>query len=360
MKQLTYISSCALVLSLLVLVGCQKQELPYEDSNTPIFEVRGTIGNEELVVVAGDNNAYMYTSTKLVNGVRVFTGELSDGETSIEFGLFDGNIDTPNSTPEVDLQNVVLEFARRYHDPLAILDMASIVPNQNGTHVEWYINGSFAGSGEIAIYEPGKYDVCAHVTFLTGQTEQLCDEIILGYQRNANCNIDLSLGQNAIDADINPNGEPVQNVEWFLNDSSIATGMSLNYPITYGIGNKLTAKVTFANGVVREKSCFIDGTDPSQWISDFSVFEYGSTPSITPQDYQARLIIQKDGKTYRSVQADNEGSTITLLSLEPYEDNANGNSTYKAVLQIEGVVMEMSTEKMIPVNFTTAIGVEVP
>jgi len=362
MKQLTYISSCALVLSMLALVGCQKEDFPNEDPiNAPIFEVHGTLGNDALDIVAGDNNAFMYTSTKIKNGVRVFTGELSDGETSVEFGLFDGNIDIPNSNPEVDFQNIVLKFARRFNDPLALLRMEDIVPNGNGTHVDWYVNGSFAGSGQISIYEPGKYDVCAHVTFLTGQTEQLCDEIILGYERNANCNIDLDLSQGDINAQLNTNGDPVQSVEWFLNDSLVGTGLILNESITYGIGNELTARAVFANtGVVREKSCFIDGTDPTQWISDFSVFEYGSTPSVDPQDYQARLIIQKDGKTFRSIEAENQGSTITLLSLEPYENNANGNQTFKAILQVEAIVMEMSTEKMLPVNFITTVGFEVP
>lgn len=361
MKQLTYISSCALVLSILALVGCQKEEFPNEQQpSTPIFEVHGTIGNDALDIVAGDNNAFMYTSTKIKNGVRVFTGELSDGETSVEFGLFDGNIDIPNSTPEIAIQNTVLKFARRFNDPLALLRMEDIVPNGNGTHVDWYVNGSFAGSGQISIYEPGKYDICAHVTFLTGQTEQLCDEIILGYERNANCNINLDLSQNYIDAELNATGAAIQSAEWFLNDTLVSAGIDLVYPYTYGTGNKLTARVIFDNGVVREKSCFIDGTDPTQWISDFSVFEYGSTPAVDPQDYQGRLIIKKDGKTFRSIEAENQGSTITLLSLEPYENNANGNQTYKAVLQVEAIVMEMSTEKMLPVIFTTTIGFEVP
>lgn len=362
MNRLTYISSCALLLSLLAVVGCQKQEFPNEQpGNDPIFEVHGTIGNDALDIVAGDNNAFMYTSTKIHNGVRVFTGELSDGETSIEFGLFDGNIDKPNSIPEIDIQNTILKFARRYYDPLALLRMEDIVPNGNGTHVDWYVNGSFAGSGQISIYEPGKYDICAHVTFLTGQTEQLCNEVILGYERNANCDIALDLSQNNINADINTN-DSIESVEWYLNGNPVSSGsgFGLNYPFATTAGNKLTAKVTFVGGVVREKSCFIDGTDPTQWISDFSVFEYGSTPSVDPQDYQARLIIRKDGKTFRSIEAENQGSTITLLSLEPYETNANGNQTYKAVLQVEAIVMEMSTEKKIPVNFTTTIGFEVP
>jgi len=360
MKRLTNISSYALLFGLLTLVGCSKQELPHQEDSTPIFEVHGTLGNSSLDLVAGDNNAYMYTSTKVHNGVRVFTGELNDGETSIEFGLFDGNIDIPNSIPQIDLQNTVLKFARRHNDPLAVLNMESIVPNQNGTHVDWYVNGSFAGAGMISIYEPGKYDICAHVTFLSGQTEQLCDEIILGYERNANCNIALDLSQGYIDAEINTTGEPVQSVQWFLNDTLISTGLDLAYQLSYGIGNKLSAQVTFDNGVVREKSCFIDGSDPTQWISDFSVFELGSVLSIDPQDYQARLIIKKDGKTYRSIEAENIGSTITLISMEPYQDNSNGNNTYKASFQVEGIVMEMSTEKLIPVSFTTTLGIEVP
>ncbi|MCR9171775.1 MAG: hypothetical protein NXI10_04735 [bacterium] len=360
MKLTTYISFL-LLLSIVVLSGCKKEEfVDPPGSELPIFELHGTLGNEALDLVAGDNDALMLTSTKQTNGVRVFTGELTDGSTSIELGLFDGNIDIPNSVPEVDIQNAVLQLARRYHDPLAVLTINDIVPNGNGTHVDWYINGSFAGSGQVSIYEPGKYDVCAHVTFLTGQTEQLCDEIILGYERNSNCNILLDLSQNYLEAQLNTNGEPV-NVEWFLNDTLIGSANTLSHPLTYGIGHKLTARVTFTNtGVVREKSCFIDGTDPTQWISDFSAFEYGSTPSITPQDYQVRLIIEKNGKTYRSMEAENQGSTITLLSLEPYENNASGNKTYKAVVQVEAVVMEMSSEKKLPVNFTATLGIEVP
>lgn len=361
MKLTSYISSSAVALSFLALVGCSKQDIVIPESNDPIFEVRGTLGNEDFELVAGADNGFMFTSTKVHNGVRVFTGKLSNGETSVEMGIFDGNLDMPGNIPEVDLQNVALDLARRYYDPLAVLNAQSIVPNQNATNVDWYINGTFAGSGQISIYEPGRYDVCAHVTFVTGQTEQLCDEIILGYTRNANCSIALDLSQSGmILADLNTTGELVQSVEWILNDIVVGTNDTLEYALPYGIGNQLKARVTFENGVVREKSCFIDGQDPTQWISDFSIFEFSSTPSIIPQDYQVRMIINHDDKLYESIQAENDGSSITLLSLEPFEENANGNNVYKATLQIEAIVMEMSTEKLIPVSFIATLGVEVP
>ena len=347
----------------MALVGCSKQEIVIPESNDPIFEVQGTLGSEHFELVAGADNGYMHTSTKIHNGVRVFTGELSDGETSVELGIFDGNLDKPNSVPEVDLQNVVLDLARRYYDPLAVLNIQDIVPNQNAANVDWYINGTFAGSGQISIYEPGKYDVCAQVTFETGESAQLCDQIILGYTRNANCSIDLDLSQGQqgnIFASLDTTGEALGGVEWFLNDVLISTDNALAYQLEYGVGNTLKARVSFQNGVVREKACYIDGTDPTKWISDFSIFELSSTPSVITQDYQVRLIINHEGKVYESIQAENEGSSISLVSLEPFEDNASGNNVYKAVVLIEAVVMEMSTEKLIPVSFTATLGVEVP
>lgn len=363
MKLTSYISFGAIALGLLALVGCAKQDLIIPESNDPIFSIRGTLGNEHFDLAAGADNSYMYTSTKLHNGVRVFTGELSNGHTSVELGVFDGNLDKPNSVPQADLQNVTMQLARRYFDPLAVLNPQSIDPNQSTTNVDWYINGTFAGSGQISIYEPGRYNICAHVTFVTGQTEQICDEVILGYTRNANCSIDLDLSQVGISgmfiADLNTTGDSIESVEWTLNDSVISTNPYVQHPLANG-SNHLKARVRFQNGVVREKTCFIDGNAPSQWISDFSIFELSSTTSITPQDYQVRLIIQNNGKVYESVQAENEGSSITLLSLEPFEANANGNNVYKATLQIEAIVMEMSTEKLIPVSFVATMGVEVP
>lgn len=361
MKRASYILFGLLSISAIMLVGCTKHEIIIPQENDPVFEVRGSLGNEDFELVAGDNEAFMYTSTKIHNGVRVFSGELSDGETSVELGIFDGNLDMPNNTPEVDITNAVLKFARQHIQPLTVLSVESITPNQGATDVDWYINGAFAGSGDVPIYEPGKYDICAFVTFAgTGESHELCDEIIVGYQRNANCSINFNIVQGVLTATLNTTGETIDSVEWLLDGNSIGTNIDAQFQPVYGVAHTLTARVTFTNGVVREKSCFIDGSNPMQIISDFSVFELSSSQEPEPQDYQVRLLIEKDGRTYNSVYGENEGSTITLVSLEQYGDNASGNNVYKATLQIEAVVMEMDTEKLIPVSFTTTLGIEVP
>jgi hypothetical protein len=361
MNRLTVLKYITAMATVFFLMGCSKDAFEIPEENAPVFEVHGTLGNEAFDLVAGDDDAYMHTSTKIHNGVRVFTGELSNSETSVELGIFDGNIDIPNATPEIDIANVILEFAQRPADPLTVLTVESITPNQAASSVEWYINGTFAGTGEVPIYEPGKYNICAFVTFAgSGQTRELCDEIILGYSRNANCTISYNASQGYVMADLNVTGDTVETVEWFLDGSSLGSGPYAQFQTVFGQVHKLTAHATFANGVVREKTCLIDGSNLSQTISDFTVFEISSTQSLVPQDYKVRMTIRNNGKTYHSVFAENEGSSITLLQLEQYEDNANGNSVYKAQLQIQAVVMEMSTEKMIPVNFITTLGIEIP
>lgn len=346
----------------MILASCSKEQVVIPDGNDPVFTVEGSLGGEELSLTAGDYNAYMHTTTKLVQGVRVFTGELTDGSTSIELGIFDGNVDIPNHIPEVDLANIALKFAKRFPEPLIVLTKDGINQNQNIGSVNWYVNGVSKGP-EAAIMEPGKYDVCAHVTFIgaPGIIHELCDEIIIGYERSANCSIDYMINSNSIQASLASTGGAIENVEWFVDGTQVASSNNaMNWTALDSNFHTITAKATFANGVVREKSCLINTANPYQWIPDFTYFEIASGNGFPNQDYRVRLNITRDGREYKSVYANNESSSITLLNLEYFDDNVNGNKVYKATVQIEAIVMEMSTEKLIPVNLTATLGIEVP
>lgn len=347
---------------LMILASCSKEQVVIPESNDPVFKIEGTLGGEELSLTAGDYNAYMHTSTKLEKGVRVFSGELTDGATSIELGIFDGKVDIPYHIPEIDLATVALKFAKRYPEPLIVLSKDGINQNQNIGSVNWYVNGVSKGN-EAAIMEPGKYDICAHVTFIgsPGIIHELCDEIIVGYERSANCSIDYQIGSNSIYASLASTGGAIESVEWFV-DGNLApsSNNTMNWSLTDSNFHTITAKATFANGVVREKSCLVNAANPYQWIPDFTYFEIASGNGFPNQDYRVRLNITRDGREYKSVYANNESSTITLLDLEYFDENSNGNKVFKATVQIEAIVMEMSTEKLIPVNLTATLGIEVP
>lgn len=354
-----------LALSTVLLPSCKKHVIEVPENNTPVFVVNGTLGGDEISMTAGDNNAYMHTSVKMVNGVRVFSGNLSDGETSIELGIYDGNIDQPGHVPQVDLSNISLKFAKIPDEPLVVLSKEQLNQYGNIAAVDWYVNGLFEGNNEAYITEPGKYDVCAFVTFAAGETAELCDEIIIGYERSANCSIsyqyDYSINQvYVLNANLNATGADIASVEWFLDGEAIPTSTtSLSIPADQD-EHLLSARVTFANGVIREKSCVINGGNPALAINDFTVFEMTSNSSLPTNDYTVRLEITKGGRKYRSDLANNEVSSITLLGLEEYDQSVTGNKVYKATIEVKAVVMEVTTEKLHSVVFTTTMAIEVP
>lgn len=364
MKLASYISISAIALSILALTGCTKEQIVVPEANDPVFMLEGTLGGDPLSLTAGDNNAYMYTSVKIVNGVRVFSGELSDGQTSVEMGIYDGNLDRPNHVPEIDLSNILLRFAELPDDPLVVLSKDLLNQYQNIASVDWYINGLFEGNDNAYITEPGKYDVCAFVTFATGETAELCDEIIIGFQRSANCSITHQFSYSnqtlSLNAHLSSTGASVASVEWLLDGDLISTSpLGFSIPVD-STSHLLTAHVTFNNGTIREKSCIVNGSDPTLSIEDFSIFETTSGNNIPLQDYRVRLEIEKNGKTYKSILANNEASSITLLALEEYEASSSGNKVYKATFEVTAVVMDVSSEKLHPVTFTTTLGIEVP
>ena len=161
------------------------------EGNDPVFTLNGTLGGEDLNLVAGDNNAYMYSSTELEYGVRVFSGELSDGSTSIELGIFDGNLDKPNHVPEVDLSNVILQYAKQSTEPFAILSKDSIINSTSHIEsIEWVENGLTLTAEEPIITDAGKHDICARVKFVGDPEVYIyCNDVIVGFQRNANFSI---------------------------------------------------------------------------------------------------------------------------------------------------------------------------
>lgn len=359
MKYGSFIALIALVV--LSLSSCKKGQIEIPEENDPVFMIEGTLGSETISLIAGDNNAYMFTSTKMENGVRLFSGEISDGSTSIEMSIFDGNLDMPGHIPEIDLASVALNFAKRSNDPLIVLSKEGLDQNQNISSIVWYINGTSTYAEEAPIYEPGKYDVCALVKFYgSTETQQLCDEIIIGYQRSANCYINFSIANNTLGANIISTGAGIESVSWQLDGAPFGDEEQLLQETIDSNAHILTAKVTFENGVVREKSCLINGGNPLQSIHDFSIFEITSGSNFANQDYRVKLKVRHAGHEYKTVLANNENSSVNLLGIEYFGKNANDKDVYKATVQIQAIVMDVVTEKLVPINFTATLGIEVP
>jgi hypothetical protein len=344
----------------MVLTSCDKPTVELPEPNDPIFVLSGELGGNALDIVAGDNGAYMHTASEQVNGVTLFTGDLTDGDFSMELGIYDGFIDMPNHIPEDEIANITPKFAKYSSEPLVTLRKSMLGNTQGIESVTWYVNGVLEGNGEVPLTEPGKYDVCAFIKFANDETGQLCNEVIVGYKRGANFAIDYNLDQGILEANINEVGAQVTDVKWYLNDSLISGNQVLDYTLLqtdYELVN-LRAEVTFDNEVVRAKSVLVDGLNGVNSVDDFTAFELTSAYD-SPQDFNIKIKIKSDGKTYRSEFANNENASITITGIEFFGTNDDGKDVYKISGIVNAVVMEMATEKKMPVTFSTVFGIAI-
>jgi hypothetical protein len=360
----TYFLLCTV--GMLSLGSCTKEVINLPEANDPVFTLNGTMAGIEFDLIAGDDNAFMHTGTEMINGVNLFSGELSNGDFSLELGIFDGLVDKPGHITVDEIKNITPTFASHSSEPLLVLSKTKLGGNQVIKSVDWYINNTFAGSGDVEIRQPGKYAVCAFITFVNDDTNQLCEDIIVGYERSANFSIQYNFqagqqgGQQGgfINASISAVDATVQSVEWFVDDVPEYTSQSIGHQLSPE-STRLKAIVHFDNGTVREKTVIIDGENNVYSSKSFSIMEMSSTYEGPNQDFNIRLTIKSDGKTYLSEYANNKNSSLAITGVEFYGKNAEGNDVYKVSGVVNAVVMELVTEKMVAVTFATVFGVEI-
>lgn len=346
----------------LFLFSCKKKEIEEMPvGNEPVFVAQGTLGGEAFSLVAGEENAYMYAYTENVNGVKKFTGKLSDSYTEIEFGVFDGNLDSDPLLLINELTDTLV-WATNSSQPLAVLSKNSFVNADKINSIEWYSDNEYIGPNTVTITEPGKYNICAFVTFTDASQEHLCNEIILGYETNANFTLRYSLFPNGdLNSWIDVDEGQVASVEWDIDNETIS---DTDANVTVNIESEsyqVTATVYFTNGVIRTKSFLIDGSLNGNNIQDFSVFELDAlNKQSIKRDYNALLVLKKNNIEYRSDYEGNQSGSVIIKGVEYYGLNSQAKKVYKLKATISCTLKNMNNGSLVPVNFDTTFGVEIP
>lgn len=347
------------------LFSCKEDPIQLPKSTDPVFVTSGTIGGEAFQLVAGDDNAYMYTMTEEENNVQVFSGEISNGVFSIQMGIYDGLVDQPTHEPLIEFSNVNKLFAHNDGNTVFLTLSKAVLqgmPNsQYIDEIKWFVDGEFKGWNEVEIKEPGVYNVCGEITFSDGETATLCNELIAGYKRNANCKIQFAPQQQQpgqIMVSVTEETEAIDKVRWFLNDQFVAeTGGTFQTQVA-GSMSELKCEVYFTNGVVRTKRLLVDAPSQNHCANDFSIFEYLASPKF--QDFHIRLLIDKKGVSYSSEIVDNSNATIDISKVEYFGKNDQNKDVYKVSASISAEVKAVGGTTVLPVNFNTVFGIELP
>jgi len=359
-KRLNIIAYCCLII--ISLASCKKDEVVLPESNDPIFRVDGTFDGQNFSLIAGDNNAYMHTMTETVNGVEVFSGNLSNGDFSVEMGVYNGMIDMPSSQVPLQLLDLNPNFSMNSAQGLMFLSKNMLVL-PSGQYIEqifWYIDGVFAGVNDVVIYDPGKYEICAEAKFADGTIETLCNEVIVGYEHNANFSIDFSIDQlGNLESFIDNMGYDISMVNWTMDSVPMSSQTDYLQEVVDSGSHYLNAQVHFTNGAVRSKTALIDGGPAARHIPDFTVFE-ATAPAFISRDFNIRLKVKSAGALYLSEMANNSNSSLSITGVEYYGKNPSGNDVYKIMVNVSAQVKQTVTLETIPINFSASFGIEIP
>jgi len=341
----------------LSVVGCKKDliEEPQTDES-PIFKIEGDLGQESFSAIAGDDGFLMSTFIEQVNGVDFFAGSISNGDFEFELGFFNGNIDMNSSSLPNELTEDIF-FANQPVGPLLSISKNDFPNSSLISSINWSINGLVVAQDNLVISEPGRYLVGAKVNFFDGTSATIENELIVGYHRNVFSQLRHFMGQNGhLKAWVDENTSDVQAIKWYLDGELVSSELILN-TIVSPYGHKLTAVIDFVNGTNRTKTIWVDGSSEGKFIDDFSSFE--SLSSTIEWDYKSKISFKYKGQTYTSVSANNESSTLEVLSIQYYSSSSQGKPIYKILANINCMMKNTITNEVLPLSALTTFAIEV-
>ena len=345
-------------LALIFLFSSCKKEVVDEPlaETTPVFRADGAIGGNSFSMIAGKNNFFMNTMSSTIDGVDFFFGSLSDGITELEMGIYDGKIDFTGSSLPQDLPEYG-SVAMNPSQPLVFLSK-DLFPNKMLIEeIKWYVDDLFVGVNSISLNKPGKFNVCAVVTFNDGSSSTLCNEMIVGFSKNAIGQVRHLLTPNGnLQTWIEEDQVPVQSVKWFIDGVFVVDAIQLEQSID-DEDHLVTAEINFSNGVKRIKSVLIDGSNNGYFIDDFSFFENNS--NTIHWDFNTSISLKINGKQYLSKTAPNQTSTVHVTDIVYYGKNASGKAVFKISADVTCNLKEVGTNVILPFNCSTVFGVEI-
>jgi hypothetical protein len=351
--------SLVYVAGMLMLGSCKKKPIdPPPGSTVPVFVMEAALDGEFFELEAGKNDAFMNTFKSKVNEVDLFSGRLGTDDLYVEMGIFNGDIDLPKTLSLKNFQGKLM-FASSSSSPLMQLLKSDFPNSQMIQQVKWYVNGELIGLDNAAIYEPGIYAICALVTFIDQTQTQLCNEIIVGYNTNAQCSMHYFVSAGGhLKVWMDNSTIPIDHVTWKLDGEVLGDLSMINSNVTPDL-HHIEAEVHYSNGVVRKKSMVVDGANQGRIIYDFSSLEQ-TTICPVKWDYSIVLKVKKEGKMYSSLYAPNFESSVLITDLNYFGQNAQGKSVYKCRAEISAMLAEQGSTDYKPFTCTTIFGIEVP
>lgn len=342
-----------LLITSLVLLSCKKELDEIPESNSPIFFINGTIG-ENVIDLKVDEGIANFESNELdVNGVKFFNGTLISSDFELEIGLFDGNLDQ-SSISVNDLKNLPqLSFIQTNSSDLFYANKYYFNNPQIISSIEWFVNGAFYCNNTISINQPGRYSICAKVIYIDQSENTICNDVILGYKKTAVFSLEYELeSNNNLYAWIYEDNATVSSVSWYVDGQFECNCLVLTKQLDNQV-HEIKANISFINGTKRTRTIIVDGDNDKKSIIDFAFLE---NLADVKNDFKAKIKYKEGGVEYSSDEVNNSDGKFEVKEIRYVGKDANANDVYCFKGTIQALVKSTTNNETKSINLDVSWG----
>jgi hypothetical protein len=332
--------------------SCKKDQLPeIPDSNDPVFSVNGDINGVSFELVAGDENIQMSESIEIINGVDYFSSQLSNDQESVTIKMADGELDQLEKN--WSLENISsIDLLPSYEEPLQSIGVFDFSNSQMITSINWEVNGNAVNGEKIDFNAPGRYDVCGTFTFLGGTSVDVCNELIIGFERTTEAELKAEPLQGySFRLELDTDNNNITEIAWYVNDSLFSSDPITNFTADIE-HNFIRCEYITADGGSKEKTIYLNRDNPEIYVQDFGYFENYSGEFA---DYLMNLEFNLSQGAFRAFPYQNLTS-VTLDEVTLYEETAD-KKVYLVKGAFVGKLLNLNTQEIVDgeINFKFAI-----
>lgn len=342
------------ILSIIAIIilnnSCSKKSLPESELGTPVFMFKGNINNQDISMVAGDSNIYMFTSyfkdlqnimtlqgtfakSNCINCEPSLNFEFKDEASNVENKLY-GNISSfferagfRNYSLDSIYQNLPIETIRFSPDA-----------NPPGTTYFWdFGDGTNSNStAPIHTYTSIGPKIIKQIASYNGFKDSITFAIDFSYF--SQCRTSFKVNENITDKSVECSAEGVFNsYYWTFGDGNNASGVNTQHTYSNN-GIYEIALNTSKSGclAIYKKRINFTGNPNRPTANFYYTTIVSSTQSLKPRVNISSCIItyKNDGKEYKSYKTSNytnqSGTTVFYLeNVSPYKNNENNQKTVK-------------------------------
>ncbi|MBC9812693.1 hypothetical protein H9Y05_09445 [Crocinitomicaceae bacterium CZZ-1] len=339
--------------------ACKKEEFQKPEeaaSETPVFRVKGTIGEHAIDMTAGVDGAYQETTVITINGIEFLSGKMIKGSSVFSLAVSSGEIGIPPTFSEIMTPN--LSFAYDEQNWYTV-NHQNLPNSQQIESIVYSLDGMEIGSN-LSILSSGFHTICADVEFNDGTTRTVCNKVLLGYKDLAGYKIKFNpqQGTGATNLWLESSSTPIAGVKWYVNGELASEEQQMSLSPGAGV-IAVKAVTTFTNGIVRTHEVLVDTDGQGRYMLDMETYKT-AVEQVYFNDFRVQMSFQNDADVYASHASTDIPGSLSVNSISLFKELPNGNKIYKVTGAIKGNAKSLLSGNLVHSQLEVIFAIESP